>query len=93
MTVVHHSQLTPQVCWQDPASTREENGLLPCAIYCSPEVVPQTGLARVEHHVVPHILTAERSNHGKEEIENSEKFDKKNKENIPVREYLGVLMM
>ena len=58
-----------------------------------PEIVPQSGLAGVEHNIVPHILTAERSQHGKEEIENPEKFDKKDEEDKSIREHLGVLMM
>ena len=56
-----------------------------------PEVVSQTGLTGVEHHIVPNILTAERSQHGKQEIENPEKLYKK--ENKSIREHLGVLMM
>ena len=41
-----------------------------------PEIVPERGLAGVEDNVVPHILTTERSQHGKEEIENPAKFYK-----------------
>ena len=57
----------------------KKNGLLSFSFHQNhhqPEIVPERGLAGVEDNVVPHILTTERSQHGKEEIENPAKFYK-----------------
>ena len=44
-----------------------------CSDYMlGPEVVGQSVLAGVKDHVVPHILTTERSQHGEENIEQPE---------------------